>query len=192
MLQAKAETCAYTDIKSARWTLLRKDASLTGNARDALEAILEKHRDVAICHSMKEELSELFRIRGVAARDMPCRNGSDGSNRPGRAGYRPSSASRDARGSTSTGLPTTQGTASAPASSRGSTTGYRWRSGSATATVTTIASSPQSVPFPSQTSAPYSPRKREEPLFIEDISFGWRLYKYLSVPAGSSQCLPSR
>ena len=64
MLQAKAETCAYTDIKSARWTLLRKDASLTGNARDALEAILEKHRDVAICHSMKEELSELFRIRG--------------------------------------------------------------------------------------------------------------------------------
>ena len=64
VLQAKAETCAHTDIKSARWTLLRKDASLTGNARDALEAILEKHRDVAICHSMKEELSELFRIRG--------------------------------------------------------------------------------------------------------------------------------
>ena len=55
-LQAQAETCAYTD----RWTLLRKDASLTGNARDALEAILEKHRD----NSMKEELSELFRIRG--------------------------------------------------------------------------------------------------------------------------------
>ena len=44
--------------------MLRKDASLTGNARDALEAILEKHRDIAICHSMKEELSELFRIRG--------------------------------------------------------------------------------------------------------------------------------
>ena len=59
MLQAKAETCAHTDIKPARRTLLRKDASLTGNARDALEAILEKHRD----NSMKEELSELFRIR---------------------------------------------------------------------------------------------------------------------------------
>ena len=28
-----------------------------------MEAILEKHRDIAICHSMKEELSELFRIR---------------------------------------------------------------------------------------------------------------------------------
>ena len=64
MLQARAETRAYSAVKSARWTLLRKDASLTGNARDALEAILEKHRDVAICHSMKEELSELFRIRG--------------------------------------------------------------------------------------------------------------------------------
>ena len=64
VLQARAKTRAYSDIKSARWTLLRKDASLTGNARDALEDILEKHRDIAICHSMKEELSELFRIRG--------------------------------------------------------------------------------------------------------------------------------
>ncbi len=94
---------------------------------------------------------------------MPCRNGSDGSTRPRRAEYRPLPASRDARGNASTGLPTTRGTASAPASLRGSTTGYRWRSGSATATGTTIASSPQSVPFPSQTSASYPPRKREEP-----------------------------
>ena len=64
VLQARAETRAYSAVKSARWTLLRKDASLTGNARDALEDILEKHRDIAVCHSMKEELSELFRIRG--------------------------------------------------------------------------------------------------------------------------------
>ena len=60
---ARAETRACSAVKSAKWTLLRTDASLTGNARDALEAILEKHRDIAICHSMKEELSELFRIR---------------------------------------------------------------------------------------------------------------------------------
>ena len=47
---------------------------------------------------MKEELSELFRIRGG------WRHGRDGSNRPRRAGYRPSPASRDARGSASTGI----------------------------------------------------------------------------------------
>ena len=106
----------------------------------------------------------------MATRDTPCRHGRDGSNRPRRAGYPPLPASRDARGNASKGLPTMRGTASAPASSRGSTTGYRWRSGSATATGTTIASSPQSVPFPSQTSAPYPPRKREEPARNKTLS----------------------
>ena len=122
VLQARAKTRAYSDIKSARWTLLRKDASLTGNARDALEDILEKHRDIAICHSMKEELSELFRIRGGGGKGYALQEWKRWFD-SAEARYPPLPASRDARGSASKGLPTTRGTASAPASSRDSTTG---------------------------------------------------------------------
>ena len=135
-------------------------------------------RDIAACYAMKEELSELFRIRGGGGKGYALQEWKRWFDSAGAGGI-PALANH-ARHGISTGK--LEGFNNRIQVAKRIGYGYR----DDDSFFTTI----RCIPIPDLGSL--SPRKREEPLFIEDISFGWRLYKYLSVPAGSSQCLPSR
>ena len=64
MKQAAAgEKRLYTSLKRSRWTLLMNSGKLSSEKAEALNNILESHRDLAVCYAMKEEMCNLFELR---------------------------------------------------------------------------------------------------------------------------------
>lgn len=59
---AKAQRKKYSQLKSARWTLLRNSDNLTDLQEITLNEILENHSNLALCYAMKEEMCELFSL----------------------------------------------------------------------------------------------------------------------------------
>ena len=61
--EAKTERHLYSKVKGARWTLLKKNSSLTEEASEKLKEILNKHEDLAVCYAMKEEMIQIYSIK---------------------------------------------------------------------------------------------------------------------------------
>ena len=61
-LAARAQRKEYSQLKSARWTLLRNSDNLTDHQAETLKEILDNHSGLALCYAMKEEMCELFSI----------------------------------------------------------------------------------------------------------------------------------
>ena len=59
----KEERSKYSALKNSRWSILTNSTKLPEDKKSALDAILEEHKDLAICYAMKEEMCELFDIR---------------------------------------------------------------------------------------------------------------------------------
>ncbi|MCH4096857.1 MAG: ISL3 family transposase [Acidaminococcus provencensis] len=59
----KEENRLYKEVKQARWTLLCKEETLSDKKAENLKEILKKHENLTVCHTMKEELSDLFELR---------------------------------------------------------------------------------------------------------------------------------
>ena len=57
------ENRLYSTVKGARWTLLANGDSLPPAKVEVLNAILDSHSDLALCHAMKEEMSRLFELK---------------------------------------------------------------------------------------------------------------------------------
>ena len=60
---ARLEAESYRRLKGARWVLLSNGRSLSSEKTESLNAILDGHSDLALCHAMKEEMSRLFKLR---------------------------------------------------------------------------------------------------------------------------------
>ncbi len=59
--EIRKEKDLYSDVKRARWLLLSgRWSSMPENRGSALDSILDSHSDIAVCHSMKEEMCRLF------------------------------------------------------------------------------------------------------------------------------------
>ena len=61
--EAQQERCRYTQVKRARWALLRKPDTLGESQATHLAEILDAHSDLAVCYAMKEEMCDLFELR---------------------------------------------------------------------------------------------------------------------------------
>ena len=61
--EIREERRLYSEVKRARWILLAGKDSLSDEHASALERILNEHADLAVCHTMKEEMSRLFDLR---------------------------------------------------------------------------------------------------------------------------------
>ena len=59
----KKERSKYSALKNSRWSILTNSTKLPEDKKSALDAILEEHKDLAVCYAMKEEMCELFDIR---------------------------------------------------------------------------------------------------------------------------------
>ena len=60
---ALLEQRQYTQIKRARWALLKNPDSLHESQAAHLAEILDAHSDLAVCYAMKEEMCRLFDLR---------------------------------------------------------------------------------------------------------------------------------
>ena len=49
--------------KTSSLTLLCKEETLSDKKAENLKEILKKHENLTVCHTMKEELSDLFELR---------------------------------------------------------------------------------------------------------------------------------
>ena len=61
--EIKEEKRLYSEVKRARWILLTAKDSLSDEDVSALRRILEYHTNLAVCHTMKEEMVRLFNLR---------------------------------------------------------------------------------------------------------------------------------
>ena len=52
----------YTQLKKSRWILLKQGGHLDEKQKIHLSDILNKHRDLAICYTMKQEMTRLFTL----------------------------------------------------------------------------------------------------------------------------------
>ena len=59
---AKAETKEYSKLKKLRWPLLMNSGNLSEEKSEALQKILQEHRDLAVCDAMKEEMCRLYEL----------------------------------------------------------------------------------------------------------------------------------
>ena len=57
---ARSEKRKYSDLKKSRWSLLMNKENLDEKRKEALNTILQAHRDLSICYVMKEEMCRLF------------------------------------------------------------------------------------------------------------------------------------
>ncbi len=64
--QIHAQQTEYRQLKKLRWSLLTNGATLHPDKAEHLQAILEKHSNLAVCYAMKEELCRLFSLRDVS------------------------------------------------------------------------------------------------------------------------------
>lgn len=64
--EIRNEKRLYGDVKRARWILLAGAESLSDEKSSMLKRILDTHSELALCHSMKEEMSRLFSLRDMA------------------------------------------------------------------------------------------------------------------------------
>lgn len=60
--KSRKERNQYTQLKKSRWILLKKDDHLNEKQKIHLLDILNKHRDLAICYAMKQEMTRLFTL----------------------------------------------------------------------------------------------------------------------------------
>ena len=65
--EAKEERRQYTQVKRARWALLRNPDTLKESQAAHLTEILDAHSDLAVCYAMKEEMCALFDLRDPVA-----------------------------------------------------------------------------------------------------------------------------
>ena len=61
--EARQERQRYTQVKRARWTLLKSADALGESQATHLAEILESHSDLAVCYAMKEQMCDLFDLR---------------------------------------------------------------------------------------------------------------------------------
>ena len=68
--EARQERQRYTQVKRARWALLKNPDTLRESQAVHLADILNAHSDLAVCYAMKEEMCALFDLRDpIAAED---------------------------------------------------------------------------------------------------------------------------
>lgn len=68
--EARQERQRYTQVKRARWALLKNPDTLRESQAVHLADILNAHSDLAVCFAMKEEMCALFDLRDpIAAED---------------------------------------------------------------------------------------------------------------------------
>ncbi len=60
--EAKGQTRKYSKLKRLRWTLLTNGNNLPDEKKEALQAILQEHHDLAVCYAMKEEMCRLYEL----------------------------------------------------------------------------------------------------------------------------------
>lgn len=63
--QGKEERKLYSTLKKSRWTLLKNSTRLKTDENNRLNEILEEHKELAVCYTMKEEMCRLFELRDV-------------------------------------------------------------------------------------------------------------------------------
>ena len=68
--EARQERRRYTQVKRARWALLRKPDTLRESQAAHLAEILDAHSDLAVCYAMKEEMCSLFDLRDPFAAEI--------------------------------------------------------------------------------------------------------------------------
>lgn len=68
--EARQEQRRYTQVKRARWTLLKSADALGESQATHLAEILEMHSDLAVCYAMKEQMCELFDLRDPIAAEI--------------------------------------------------------------------------------------------------------------------------
>lgn len=61
--EARQERRQYTQVKRARWALLKNPDALRESQAAHLTEILDAHSDLAVCYAMKEEMCSLFGLR---------------------------------------------------------------------------------------------------------------------------------
>ena len=68
--EARQERRRYTQVKRARWALLRKSDTLRESQAAHLAEILDAHSELAVCYAMKEEMCSLFDLRDPIAAEI--------------------------------------------------------------------------------------------------------------------------
>ena len=63
--EARQERQQYTQVKRARWALLRKSDTLQESQATHLADILDAHSNLAVCYAMKEEMCRLFDLHDI-------------------------------------------------------------------------------------------------------------------------------
>lgn len=63
--EVKEQTRKYSKLKRLRWTLLTNGNNLPDKKKEALQAILQEHHDLAVCYAMKEEMCRLYELTDV-------------------------------------------------------------------------------------------------------------------------------
>ena len=65
--ESQLERRKYSQVKRARWALLKNSDNLRNTQAAHLSEILDAHSDLAVCYAMKEEMCSLFDIRDPIA-----------------------------------------------------------------------------------------------------------------------------
>lgn len=65
--ESRQERRKYSQVKRARWALLKNSDNLRNTQAARLSEILDAHSDLAVCYAMKEEMCSLFDIRDPIA-----------------------------------------------------------------------------------------------------------------------------